>query len=158
MNFTSNLALAIVIFLVGRWIAKKTINLLKQKLINKNTDETLIKFICNVAYGLAIAFIVIIALGKLGIETTSLVAVLAAIGLAIGFALQGSLANIAAGVMIITFKPFKIGDFIEAGGTSGTVEEVGIFHTILKGADNKTIISPNAKLTGDNIINHSTKK
>ncbi|MFT5703459.1 MAG: small conductance mechanosensitive channel [Rickettsiales bacterium] len=153
-----NITLALVIFWAGKFIAKRIINCVRKSLITKKVDETLAKFLSNIIYGLLIAFIAIAALGQLGIQTTSLAAILAAAGLAIGLALQGSLSNIASGVMIIFFKPFKIGDLIEAAGVLGRIEEVSIFTTTIKTADNKTIISPNALLTSGNIINYSSKE
>jgi small conductance mechanosensitive channel len=120
-------------------------------------DETLVSFIVNLTYIVLMTFIIIAALGQLGVQTASFVAVLGAAGLAVGLALQGSLANFAAGVLMIIFKPFKVGDFIEAGGTSGVVEEIGIFTTELKSPDNKKVIIPNAKVTGDNIVNYTAK-
>ncbi|MFT6220382.1 MAG: small conductance mechanosensitive channel [Myxococcota bacterium] len=153
-----NIALALIIFWVGKFFAKKIINCIRKSLITKNVDETLAKFLSNILYGLLIAFIAIAALGQLGIQTTSLAAILAAVGLAIGLALQGSLSNIASGVMIIFFKPFKIGDLVESAGVLGRIEEVSIFTTTIKTADNKTIISPNSLLTSGNIINYSAKE
>ncbi|MFT6333058.1 MAG: small conductance mechanosensitive channel [Lentimonas sp.] len=155
--FGKNIVLALIIFWAGKFIARKIVNCIKKSLIAKDFDETLAKFLSNVIYGLLIAFIAIAALGQLGIQTTSLAAIIAAAGLAVGFALQGSLSNIASGVMIIFFKPFKISDLVEAGGVIGRVEEVGLFTTTIKTADNKTIISPNALLTSGNIINYSAK-
>ena len=102
-----------------------------------------------------IVFVVLAAIGQAGIETTSFVAVLGAAGLAVGFALQGSLSNFASGVMLIIFRPIKVGDFIEGGGMSGSVKEIGIFVTTLTSPDNKVIFVPNSKLTSDNIINYS---
>jgi small conductance mechanosensitive channel len=106
---------------------------------------------------LALTMVIIAALGRLGVNTSSFVAVIAAAGLAIGFALQGSLANFAAGVMLIFFRPFKVGDYVEAGGVSGTVEEVQIFMTALKTPDNKAVVVPNSSITGGNIVNYSAK-
>lgn len=157
-NFGKNFILALLIFLIGKFIARKAINFLKSNLIKKELDETLIKFTCNVIYSLALAFIAIAALSQLGIQTTSLAAIIAAAGLAIGLAFQGSLSNLASGIMIIFFKPFKINHFIEAAGILGTVEEVGIFNTKLKTVDNKTVITPNSVITAGNIINYSIKK
>ena len=102
-------------------------------------------------------FLILAALGLLGIQTTSFIAVIGAAGLAIGLALQGSLANFAAGFLLIIFRPFKVGDYIEGGGTAGTVEAIQLFTTQLASPDNKTIIVPNSKMTGDNIVNFSTK-
>jgi small conductance mechanosensitive channel len=118
-------------------------------------DNTLIPFVKNIAYFALLVFVVIIALGKLGIQTTSFVAVIGAAGLAVGLALQGSLANFAAGFMLIIFKPFSVGDMIEAGGAAGTVQEVQIFNTIILSPDNKKIIVPNAKITADKITVHA---
>lgn len=158
IGLAKNIILALAIFFVGKLIAKKIISALRNSLTKKNLDKTLVIFSCNVIYGIAIAFIAIAALSQLGIQTTSLAAVIAAAGLAIGLAFQNSLSNIASGVMIILFKPFVIGHFIEAGGVLGTVEEIGIFNTKLKTPDNKTIISPNSKIISDQIINYSIKK
>jgi small conductance mechanosensitive channel len=121
-------------------------------------DKTLISFVCSLVYVLLLAFVIIAAINKLGIQTTSFIAIIGAAGLAIGLALQGSLANFAAGVLMIIFRPFKVGDLIEGGGTTGTVEEIQIFTTQLKSADNKTIIVPNSKMLGGNIVNYSTKE
>ena len=148
---------AVAIFIVGRWVAKGIANLIKKMMIKSNTDETLVKFVGSLSYIALLAFVVIAALNQLGIQTTSFIAVLGAAGLAIGLALQGSLGNFAAGVLMIIFKPFKVGDFIEGAGVAGTVEEIQIFTTQLKTPDNKTIIVPNAKMTGDNITNYTMK-
>ena len=118
-------------------------------------DEILVSFTSSVVYVAVVAFVVIAALGQLGVQTASFIAVIGAAGLAIGLALQGSLANFAAGVLMVIFKPFKVGDYIEAAGTAGVVEAIGIFTSTLKTPDNKMIIIPNAKLTADNITNYS---
>jgi len=112
-------------------------------------------FVSSFAYIALLAFVVIAALGQLGIQTTSFIAILGAAGLAIGLALQGSLANFAADFLMIILRPFKVGDFIEGAGVAGIVEEIQIFTTTLKTPDNKMIIVPNAKLSGDNITNYS---
>lgn len=151
------IVIAIAIFFVGRWVAKRVCNLTEKMMTKANIEVTLVRFAGNVMYGLALAFVVIAALSQLGIETTSLAAVLAAAGLAIGLALQGSLSNLAAGVMIILFRPFKNGDYVEAGGTSGTVEEISIFTTMFKTPDNKQVIVPNGAITSGVITNYSTK-
>ena len=121
-----------------------------------NVEATLIGFATNLTFTLLMTLVVISAVQKLGVPTTSFVAVVGAAGLAIGFALQGSLANFAAGVMVIIFRPFKAGDFVEAGGVSGTVEEVQIFATVLKTPDNKRVILPNSAITCGTITNYST--
>jgi small conductance mechanosensitive channel len=148
---------AIVIFIVGRWIARALRNMINKMMAKGNVDETLISFVGNLTYITLLAFVIIAALNQLGIQTTSFIAVIGAAGLAIGLALQGSLANFAAGVLMIIFRPFKAGDYIEGAGVAGTVEEVQIFATQLKTPDNKTIIVPNAKMMGDNITNYSAK-
>ncbi len=149
--------LAIAIFFVGKWAAKLASNLLVRMMEKGKVDQTLISFTKNVTYALMMAFVVIAALGQLGVETTSLAAVVAAAGLAIGLALQGSLSNLAAGVMIVLFRPFKVGDFIGAAGTDGTVEDLNIFTTTLKTADNRSIIIPNSNITEGNIVNFSAR-
>jgi small conductance mechanosensitive channel len=148
---------AIVIFVVGRWVARAIANFIKKMMAKSNTDETLIKFVGSLSYIALLAFVIIAALNQLGIQTTSFIAVIGAAGLAIGLALQGSLGNFAAGVLMIIFKPFKVGDFIEGAGVAGVVEEIQIFNTQLVTPDNKTVIVPNAKMTGDNITNYTTK-
>ena len=149
---------AIAFVFIGRLAAIGVRSLVKRLLLKSKVDETLISFITSVVYVGIMAFIIIAALGQLGIQTASFVAVLGAAGLAVGLALQGSLSNFAAGLMMIIFKPFKVGDFIKAGGASGIVEEIGIFTTGLKSPDNKKIIIPNAKATADNIINYTAKE
>jgi small conductance mechanosensitive channel len=148
---------AIAIFIIGKWVAKKLVGVVKKTMLKSNVDSTLVAFAGNIMYGLAVAFVAIAALSQLGVETTSLAAIIAAAGLAIGLALQGSLANFAAGMMLIIFRPFKIGDYVEAGGTAGTVEEISIFTTIFKTPDNKEVIVPNNMITSDIIVNVSAK-
>jgi small conductance mechanosensitive channel len=152
-----NILAAIVIFFVGKWLAKKLVGVAKTMMTKAKVDETLVSFAGNIMYGLALTFVVIAALSQLGVETTSLAAIIAAAGLAIGLALQGSLSNLASGVMLILFRPFKIGDYIEAGGTAGTVEDISIFTTFLKTPDNKSVIVPNSSITDGNITNVSAK-
>ena len=120
-------------------------------------DATLIGFLTNLIYIGAMALVIITALGKLGVNTASFAAVIAAAGLAIGFALQGSLANFAAGVMLVIFRPFQVGDYVEAGGVSGTVEEIQIFATMFKTPDNKQVVVGNAAVTDGTIVNYSAK-
>jgi len=148
---------AIVIFVLGRWVAMGVAKIIKRVMLKSKVDVTLVSFVRNLSYIALLAFVIIAALNQLGIQTASLIAVLGAAGLAIGLALQGSLGNFAAGVLMIIFKPFKVGDFIEGAGTAGTVEKIEIFTTQLKSPDNKTIIVPNGKMTGDNIVNYTMK-
>lgn len=147
--------IALAIFIIGKWLAGVITKGLRKGMEKRNTDQALISFLCSLANGLMIVLVVITALGTVGVETTSLAAVLAAAGLAIGLALQGSLANFASGVLIILFKPFSVGEFIDAGGTMGMVAEVGILFTVLNTPDNKRIIAPNSSIMGGVITNFS---
>jgi len=148
---------AIAVFVIGKFIAKLIKKLIAKMMEKGKQDQTLISFVSSLVYVAIMAFVVIAALSKLGIQTASFVAILGAAGLAIGLALQGSLANFAAGVLMIIFKPFKVGDYIEGAGTAGVVEEIQIFTTILTTPDNKEVIIPNAQMTGGNITNYSSK-
>lgn len=149
---------SIAILFIGRLVARGVKKLLKRLLRKHKVDETLVSFTASVSYVALMAFIIIAALGQLGVQTASFVAVLGATGLAVGLALQGSLANFAAGVLMIIFKPFKVGDYIEGAGTAGTVEAIGVFTTELKTPDNRRVVVPNGKITGDNITNYSARE
>lgn len=148
---------AAFILLLGWWAAKIVRRFLFKALQRRNADPILVSFVGSLTYVLLLTFVILASLGKLGVQTTSFVAVIGAAGLAIGFALQGALGNFAAGVLMLVFKPFKVGDYIEGGGTAGSVEEIQMFTTKLKTPDNKIVIIPNAKLTSDNIVNYSAK-
>jgi small conductance mechanosensitive channel len=148
---------AIAIFVIGRWVAKAVASMIRKMMRNAEVDQTLRGFVANMAYIALLAFVVLAALGQLGIQTTSFIAILGAAGLAVGLALQGSLSNFAAGFLMILFRPIRVGDFIEGAGTAGTVEEIAIFTTTLVTPDNKTVIIPNAALTGGNIVNWTVK-
>ena len=150
-----NIVMALVIFIVGRLVVKMIVSLSKKLMKRASMDETLIKFISSIAQGLLMLFVVVAAIDQLGVDTTSLIALVGAAGVAIGLALQGSLQNFAAGVMLILFRPFKSGDTIEAAGISGTVEQVSIFSTTLKTPDNKVIIVPNGEIHSGTITNYS---
>lgn len=146
---------AVVILFLG-WIVSKIIRAFIKKLLTKmNVDTMLVSFSSSIAYVIFLILFVIAALGKIGIQTTSFIAVLGAAGLAIGMALQSSLSNFAAGILMIVLKPFKTGDFIECAGTSGTVQEIGFFTMKLKSPDNREIFVPNGKVLGENIVNYS---
>jgi len=149
---------ALLILVVGWFVAKLLKALLRKIMQKSNVDETLVSFVTSLAYVGMLVFIIIAALSKLEVKTASFVAVIAAASFAVGLALQGSLANFSAGVLMIIFKPFKVGDFIEGAGISGVVETIGIFTTVLNSPDNKEIIVPNAKMTSDNIVNYSSKE
>ena len=157
LSYGVQLLTAIAIFVIGRWVAKAITGILRKAMRRAKADDMLVGFLGNIAYGLLLTFIVIAALSQLGIETTSLAAILAAAGLAIGLALQGSLSNFAAGVMLIIFRPFGKGDYVEAAGTAGSVHDINIFTTTLKTPDNKTVIIPNSSVTGGNITNYSAE-
>lgn len=152
-----SIAYAIIILAIGFWGAKMIARLVKGLMERREADQALTGFVSNLINALVVTFAVIAALNQLGIQTTSLVAVVGAAGLAIGLALKDSLGNFAAGVMILIFKQFKSGDVIEAAGVIGVVETLNVFSTQLKTGDNKTVFVPNGKLIGDNIINYSTK-
>lgn len=150
------IGIVILIFVFGRWIARFLRRFVKQALSKTRTDPTIIAFTSNTSYYIIMAFVVLTILGQLGIETTSLIALVGATGLAIGLALQGSLANFAAGLLLIVFRPFRVGDWINVSGISGYVEDLELLTTILRTLDNRTVVIPNSKLTDDNIINYST--
>jgi small conductance mechanosensitive channel len=148
---------SIVIFIIGKLVAGFLSNLVKRLMTKANTDPNLTSFVVSLTRIAMMIFVVLAALNNLGINTTSFIAILGAAGLAVGLALQGSLANFGAGVLLIIFKPFKSGDFIDAGGAAGTVQEINIFNTVLNTPDNKLVIVPNSGIIGGNITNVSAK-
>jgi small conductance mechanosensitive channel len=154
LEYSLSILMAILVFIVGKWIATKITALLVKVLKKvKGMDHTLIKFLENIVYYILMIIVTLTALSELGIETTSFLAILGAAGLAIGLALKDSLGNFASGVMIILFKPFKVGDVVTAGGVTGCVNEVGIFNSIFISPDNQKIIIPNGVITSGSIIN-----
>lgn len=148
-----DILIAIFIFFIGKWLANKGVRLLGTILKKAQVEKTLIKFLQNILYYVLIVVIVLTVLNKMGIQTTSFIAILGAAGLAIGLALKDSLNNFASGVMIILFTPFKVGDSVNAGGVSGTVIEVTIFNTVFLTADNQKIIVPNGSVAKGAITN-----
>lgn len=146
---------ALLIFIFGRWVAKLVRRSLSKLMAARGLDPMLVNFLGAILYSILLVAVVIAAVSQLGIQTTPLIAVLGAAGLAVGLALQNSLGNFAAGVMLIFFRPFTKGDYVEAGGTSGTVHEVGIFNTVLNTPDNRRVIVPNGQITSDSITNYS---
>jgi small conductance mechanosensitive channel len=152
-----NVISALLIVLIGRWAAKVIRKVVENVMAKTKVDGTLISFAASLTYVGLMAFVIIAALGQLGVQTTSFIAILGAAGLAVGLALQGSLSNFSAGVLMIVFKPFSVGDFIEAGGASGTVEKIEIFTTTLKSPDNRIIIIPNSKVGGGAITNYTSE-
>ena len=157
MEWGFHLLAALAIFIIGRWVAKGIRNGVRRVMEKREVDPTISRFVSSLAYIGMLAFVVLAALGQLGIQTTSFIAVLGAAGLAIGLALQGSLSNFAAGFMLVAFRPFKVGDFIEGAGIAGSVEEIQIFSTKLRTPDNKIIIVPNGKIFDDSITNYSAE-
>jgi small conductance mechanosensitive channel len=146
---------AIIILVVGLWLAKKIRGLFKATMEKKAVDSTLVGFFSSMLYGALVVFVVIAAISKIGIQTTSFIAVIGAAGLAVGLALQGSLSNFASGVLLILFKPFVAGNFVKIGGEMGTVVQVGMLHTELKSPENIKIIMPNSQIMGGSITNFS---
>jgi len=155
LELGKNLIVALIIFIIGRWLAHLVVDAVRKALLKTDMEDTLEKFLCNILNAVLMTVVVIATIGALGVQTTSLLAVLGAAGLAIGLALQGSLSNFAAGVLIVAFRPYKVGDFIEGGGVAGTVDEVQIFTTVLKTADNKKVIVPNSQIMNGTITNFS---
>lgn len=157
MPWVINIALAGVIFYVGRWLAGLVVGLVRRMLERSGRDEMLVKFLCAIANALLLLVVIVAALDQLGVNTTSLIALVGAAGLAVGLALQGSLQNFAAGVMLVVFRLFKAGDFVEAAGVSGTVETINIFSTTLKTPDNREVIVPNGAIFDGSITNFSAR-
>lgn len=146
---------AVAILVIGWFVARFATALLAKGMTRARVDVILVRFVRNIAYTTLMAMIVIAALGRLGVNTTSFAALIAAAGLAIGLAFQGSLSNFAAGVLLMVFRPFKVGDYVEAGGVSGSVEEVQIFTTVLRTPDNKKVILGNSSITEASITNYA---
>ncbi len=146
---------ALAVLLIGRWLAGSIRSLTRRALDRTGIDPTLVPFITSTVYYAILTFVIIAVLGLFGIPTASFIAVLGAAGLAVGLAVQGTLANFAAGVMLLLFRPFRIGDYVEVGGTAGSVAAIGIFTTTLNTPDNVRIVVPNAGVFGQTIKNYS---
>jgi len=155
IDYGLRLIAALAIFVIGKWVARIASNVMDRVMIKSKINRTIAVFVKNMVYYVVLVFVAIAALNKIGIETNSFIAVIGAAGLAVGLALQGSLANFAAGVMVILFRPFEVGDRIETAGIIGIVDEIQIFSTIMLMDDQKKVIIPNAKITGDKIVIHS---
>lgn len=153
-----NVLFALLIFILGRMLVRVVVRLFGKLMSRSSYDEMLVDFIQSILHAALLLVVVIAALDQLGVDTTSLVAIIGAAGLAIGLSLQGSLQNFAAGVMLLVFRPFKAGDFVEAGGTSGVVRSISIFTTTITTADNKLVIIPNGNVYSGNIVNYSAKE
>ncbi len=157
VTFGWHLITAVLILIIGRWLAGVVRRMTAKMLVRAKTDEALVKFAGNLVYYLVLAIALVAALDQVGVQTASIIALLGAAGLAIGLALQGALGNFAAGVMILFFKPFKLNDAVEISDEFGVVEEIQIFNTVLVTPENKTVIIPNGQVTSGNIINYSKK-
>jgi small conductance mechanosensitive channel len=152
-----NLAIALAIFILGRWLARAISNTIKRLMKRGAADEILATFVSNILYFALLVIVIIATLDQLGVNTSSILAIFAAAGLAVGLALKDSLSNFAAGVMLVMFKPFKAGDFIEAAGNSGVVEQLRIFSTVMRTGDNREITIPNSQIFGGTIVNFSAR-
>lgn len=153
-----NIVMALAIFIIGRIVVGILTSVAKKLMLKAKVDNLLVNFITSIVKTILLLFVVIASLNQLGVDTTSLIALVGAAGLAIGLALQGTLQNLASGVMLIIFRPFKDGDFIEAAGVSGVVEQIGIFTTTMRSGDNREIIVPNGEIFGGTITNLSARE
>lgn len=158
VDFGVRIIVAILIFYIGRMIARSLSKGVRKVMAAREVDKILETFVSNLVYWALLIVVIIAAIDRLGIETTSLIAVMGAAGLAVGLALQGSLSNFAAGVLIVIFRPYRVGDFVDAAGVSGSVEQVQILTTILKTPDNKQIIVPNSAIMSSIITNFSANE
>ena len=154
-DFGLRVLYAVLIIVIGRWVVKLLLKIIKAALEKTTVEETVRIFAVNLLNTLLLVIIFIAAINQLGIETTSIIAMLGAAGLAIGLSLQGALANFAAGILIVIFKPYKVGDYIEAGSAAGTVLDIQIFSTVLKTPDNKIVIVPNGTIMKDSVVNYT---
>jgi small conductance mechanosensitive channel len=155
LEFGINLITAIAIFYIGRIVVGLLTRGLRKVMQAQEIDKTLESFVCNLARMVLLTFVIIASVSALGIQTTSFIAVIGAAGLAIGLALQGSLSNFASGVLIVLFRPYKVGDWVEAAGVAGTIVEVQILTTVFRTGDNKSIIVPNGQVMNSVIVNYS---
>jgi len=148
---------ALAIFVVGRWVVARLVRWFKFAADRASVDETLVRFLSNLIRMTLIVFVLLTALGALGVPTTNFLAILGAAGLAIGLALKDSLSNFSSGIMLVVFRPFRVGDYIETAGIAGTVDQIGIFNTLVVTPDNRVITVPNSLVFGDNITNFSAR-
>lgn len=155
VSYVIKFIVAILILIIGKMIANSVAKLLGRGMTKKGVDGAVISFLSAIVKSVIFIAAVLMALSQVGVQTTSFIAILGAAGLAIGLSLQGSLSNMASGVLIIMFRPFRAGEYVDAGGVSGTVNEVNIFQTVLKTPDNKVVYVPNAQITGQPITNYS---
>lgn len=156
-NYGLKILTALAIVIVGRWIAKAIRNAVRKGMLKKKLDTTMVNFACSAAYSLLMAFIFVAALGQLGVQTSSIVAILGASALAVGLALQGSLSNLAAGVLLMVTRPFKTGDYVDAAGNAGVIDTISLLATTMKTVDNKKVIIPNSSIIGGSIVNYTAE-
>lgn len=157
LSWGGKLMLALAIYIIGKWIARMVTKTLRKLMAGREVDPTLVSFLGNVVYAILLAAVILAALDTVGLPVTSLVAVVGAAGLAVGLAMKDSLGNFASGVMLVMFRPFSKGDFVEVAGVSGSVDEIRIFSTILTTPDNKQVIIPNGQVASDTITNYTAK-
>ena len=157
LTYGLNILGAIVIIIVGRWLAGIVSRWVQKSMSRTHTNEALLRFMSNLAYYAILAFAGVAALERVGVQTASFIAILGAAGLAIGLALEGALANFASGVIILLFKPFSISHLVEVGDVYGKVEDIQIFSTVLVTPENKTVIMPNGQITGGHIVNYTKR-
>lgn len=155
IQFGWNIVAAIILLFIGKFISRVLSHGLEKLLLKRKVDITIVQFFTALVRYITLAFSVVAALGRLGIETSSIIAVIGAAGLAVGLALQSSLSNFAAGVMLVSLRPFRAGEVVQIGAMTGTVEKVHIFSTTLLTGDSKEVVIPNGKIIADNIINYS---
>ncbi|HZH69685.1 MAG TPA: mechanosensitive ion channel domain-containing protein [Flavobacteriaceae bacterium] len=157
MGYLPSIITAIIIYLVGSWAIRMVVKVIGNIFVKRGIDITLKRFLLDVITWTLRILLFVVVISQLGVQTSSLVALIGAAGLAVGLALQGSLANFAGGVLIMLFKPFKLGDFISAQGEDGTIKEIGIFYTKMTTVNNQLVILPNGKLSNDNIVNYTVE-
>lgn len=154
MPYAFNLLTAVLIFIIGKWVVGRLASFM-EGVFKRKLDPTVSSFLARLAHIAMLGFVIIAAIDRLGVQTTSLIAIFGAAGLAVGLALKDSLGNFASGVMILMFRPFKVGDYVEAAGTAGTIKEIRIFATMMTSPDNKVIMVPNGSIMSGNIVNYS---
>ncbi len=154
-DWVIKIVIALLIYLIGKWIARRVTTVVKKLMNARDVDPTLVNFLSNVVYAILLVAVILAALDTLGLPMTSLLAIVGAAGLAVGLALKDSLGNFASGVMLVMFRPFKKGDYVEVAGVAGSVQEIRIFSTTLTTPDNKLIIIPNGQVASGTITNYS---
>ena len=157
LSWGGRIVAALLIFVVGRWLVAILVRVFRQAIGKASVDETLVRFLSSLLRMTLLVFVILTAVGALGVPTTNFLAILGAAGLAVGLALKDSLSNFSSGVMLVFFRPFKVGDFVEAAGIAGSIESVGIFNTVMKTGDNRVITVPNSLIYGNTITNYSAE-